>query len=403
MTDDGILPLDVAVISADPLWSVDAMNRVDRDLDGLRVSDYLAPEPAREDATPGRPAVFVVGPDLTPTAVADTAALTGGRPEIAVLFTVWEAGSDDDARVRAATGEEPLVAGDLETLVRRVDERLLALRTATLPAASPAPTTSAGTAATATVPATDPATGGLPAWTPEPAPDRIIVVTGGSGGTGRTTVAANLAATLVERTGQQVALLDAHGPVGDIPLLFGVPASTRHDLDDFVIDASTVVRFVTRDPATGMQVVVPPTGGDGYPRLDARQLLEVLVALEASTDVVVVDAPLDLVVDAGLAPLATAVVLVATTRTLHLKNVLVAADLLGRPDSLRLVVNEPSAGRRPGDQHSIERAVGLAVLAALPHDDELGEPGDDGRPQAVARPRSGFAKGVEAFADALTG
>jgi MinD-like ATPase involved in chromosome partitioning or flagellar assembly len=214
-------------------------------------------------------------------------------------------------------------------------------------------------------------------------------------------VAVNLAAAIADRTGRPTALLDAHGALGDIPLLLGIPASTDHDLDDFAIDATTVTRFTTHDPDTGVAVVVPPTGGSGFRRPTAVQLVELLVALEPSTDVVVVDAPLDLVVDGHLAPLAAATVLVTTTRLVHLKNVLVAADLLDRADSIRLVVNEPAEGHRPGDRHSIERAVGLPVTVALPFDEDLDQPDDTGRPRVRPEARSKLARAVEALADEL--
>lgn len=66
--------------------------------------------------------------------------------------------------------------------------------------------------------------GAVPAPTPDPATSahlgRIIAVSSGKGGVGKSTVAANLAAAMAAR-GQRVGLLDAdvYGP--DIPLMFG--------------------------------------------------------------------------------------------------------------------------------------------------------------------------------------
>eukprot|EP01036_Dinobryon_divergens_P010946 gene10946-14702_t len=123
-----------------------------------------------------------------------------------------------------------------------------------------------------------------------PAPDgaRIIAVTSGKGGVGKTFVSANLAAALTRR-GQRVLVLDADLGLANLDVVLNLhPKITLHDvftgkaaLDDAVIAAPG-----------GFDVLLAGSGMVEYSRLTPEvrnQFLSVIQALTPRYDVVLLD------------------------------------------------------------------------------------------------------------------
>jgi len=117
---------------------------------------------------------------------------------------------------------------------------------------------------------------------------RRIVVAGGKGGVGTSTIAMNLALALVD-AGQATLLVDAD-PRGNLAMLCGI--EDRYTLDDLLAARRTVAEVVAAGPG-GIQIVAGSRGWDESgigSATSADRLIEVLDNGDAKADLVVIDA-----------------------------------------------------------------------------------------------------------------
>lgn len=118
---------------------------------------------------------------------------------------------------------------------------------------------------------------------------RLVVVTGGKGGVGTTTVAVNLAVAAA-RAGRPTILVDADPGGGDVAMLCGL--QERYTLADVLSGRRTIAEVLQL--GTGPIQVLPGVWGlerlSDYPPAAAGRLLGQLHALGTQTDWVVLDA-----------------------------------------------------------------------------------------------------------------
>ena len=178
---------------------------------------------------------------------------------------------------------------------------------------------------------------------------RIIAITSGKGGVGKTFVSANLAAALTRR-GLRVLVLDADLGLANLDVVLNLhPKITLHDvftgkssLDDAVIAAPG-----------GFSVVLAGSGMVEYSRLTPEvrnQFLSVIQTLAPRFDVILLDT------GAGISDvvlfsvsLASEVLIVATPEPTSLTDAYAAIKVLAMQQQrqhIRIVVNQTA---RPGD------------------------------------------------------
>lgn len=199
--------------------------------------------------------------------------------------------------------------------------------------------------------APSPSSNATPAPTAQGA--RIIAVTSGKGGVGKTFVSANLAAALTRR-GQRVLVLDADLGLANLDVVLNLhPKITLHDvftgkssLDDAVIAAPG-----------GFSVVLAGSGMVEYSRLTPEvrnQFLSVIQTLAPRFDVILLDtgAGISDVVLFSIS-LAPEVLIVATPEPTSLTDAYAAIKVLAmqqKRQHVRMVVNQTA---RPGDGRAI--------------------------------------------------
>jgi ATP-binding protein involved in chromosome partitioning len=230
---------------------------------------------------------------------------------------------------------------------------------------------------------------------------RVIAVTSGKGGVGKSTLTANLAAALAMR-GVQVGVLDADVYGHSIPLLLGI----------------------RQRPIVVDKMIVPPVKGDlklmsiGFfldenqpvmwrgPMLH-RALEQFLQDVHwGEIDVLLVDMPPgtgDVAISlAQLLPRAE--VVVVTTPQAAAQEVAVRAALMAQKTGMRLVgaVENMSGdvfGHGGGERLAEE--LGVPLLATIPLDSRVRESGDSGEPLVSIDGDSAVAQAIGAVADRL--
>jgi flagellar biosynthesis protein FlhG len=126
---------------------------------------------------------------------------------------------------------------------------------------------------------------------PESRPRRkVIAVTSGKGGVGKTNIVTNLAIALA-RQGSRVLVLDGDLGLANVDLLLGV--APQYDLQDAILGDKRIEDIVLEGPE-GIRVVPASSGVEELANLDEYRtecLLRSLASVEADVDLILIDAP----------------------------------------------------------------------------------------------------------------
>ncbi len=214
---------------------------------------------------------------------------------------------------------------------------------------------------------------------------KMIVLVGPKGGSGKTLLAANLAAALADG-GRRVVVVDLDLQFGDVGLALGLaPDKTVYDLltSGGSMDAEKVDAFLAKHES-GAHALLAPRRPDQAGLITVDFLRDVYAVLRSSHDVVIVDTPPQFspeviaAVDAS-----TDVLVVAMLDALSLKNLrlgLETLELMGYPESaIRFVLNRADSqvgiglddvrailGRSPDISVPSDRAIVRSVNEGTP-------------------------------------
>ena len=244
-------------------------------------------------------------------------------------------------------------------------------------------------------------------------PLRVIAVTSGKGGVGKTTVSVNLATALAVR-GRRVLLFDADLGMANVHIFAGV--TPRGTLLDVIEGRSTLAQVLTGGPA-GIQIVCGASGVAGLADLDARVIERIgreLARLADDYDILLIDT------GAGISAqvmqfltLAHEIIVVATPNlaaTLDAYGVIKVAREARLPAQISILVNqtddETDGGaifaRLSGCAHRFLQFL-PSSLGSLRRDPAVEAANQSRQPLVLAQPASENARRFTAMAAHLAG
>ena len=236
---------------------------------------------------------------------------------------------------------------------------------------------------------------------------RVLTVFSPKGGTGKTSVATNLACALVKREGKKTLLLDLDLQFGDSAIVLGLePEKTIYDLvvAPGELDSEKLAGYVTKH-VSGLDVLAAPLRPEDAELVTEGKVTALIEVARGSYDAIVVDtspffhgpmlATLDRTDD---------LLVVVGLDVPTLKNVRLAMqtlELLSFPASrVKYIMNRANSnvGLKPRE---VEAALKVKVSYELPSDAIVPLTVNRGNPCVLAEPRCDFSKGIWAMAKQL--
>ena len=240
---------------------------------------------------------------------------------------------------------------------------------------------------------------------------RVIAISSGKGGVGKSTVAANLAIALVQQ-GHRVGLMDAdvYGP--NIPRMFGVfdkppvIGGRIQPLEAHGVKLMSLGFLVDRDaPAIWRGPIIMKIVQQFLRDVDWGELDYFIVDLPPGTG----DAQLSLVQSSQVA----AAVIVTTPQEIAVGDALrgakmfekVGVPVVGVVENMSAFI-DPETGKRfelfsSGGGQRLADEIGVPLLGSVPLQPGLAEDADRGRPVLVAQPATPAARALAALAETL--
>lgn len=204
---------------------------------------------------------------------------------------------------------------------------------------------------------------------------RIIVVTSGKGGVGKTTVSAALATTLATM-GKRVVAVDADVSLNNLDLALGLEGAVAYDLYDVVSGNCRVRQALVRYPPCANLYLLPSVHPLGT--VDAHAFAEVALTLAESYDFVIIDCPAG--IDEGFARAARAASEALVVTTPHTSALRDADKVLGLLDAYNLSRCGLVINRLRGDMvlegsmlspADVARVLHARVIGCIPEDDSV--------------------------------
>jgi pilus assembly protein CpaE len=235
----------------------------------------------------------------------------------------------------------------------------------------------------------------------------VVAIYSPKGGTGKTTLALNLACVL-RRQGKAVALIDGVMQFGALRHVLQVPPTTRSFVDLPAAGAmrNSIAEVLWEGPG-GVHILLAPARPEESDLVQSGDIAVAMGLLAETHDYVIVDAPARLSEDTlAILDAATLILIVVTYMSATVANARSAIDTfeaLGYKGQkpILLIVNQAdtAAGMSRG---GLEHALNLPVIAEIPTDWKVvSESLNKQQPFVLSQPSAAVSKAIEHLANAL--
>ena len=236
---------------------------------------------------------------------------------------------------------------------------------------------------------------------------RLVTVFSPKGGTGKTVLSTNLAASLAKHWGKKALLLDLDLQFGDAAIMLGLePEKTIYDLVTAPgeLDSEKLAGYTTRH-SSGLDILPAPLRPEDAELVTEAKLARLLEVARESYDVIVVDTspffhgPMLATLDRTDELLLLTSLDVPTIKNVRLS--LQTLELLSFPqDRIKVVLNR--ANSKVGMQRKeVEAALEMPVRHEVPSDRAVPIAVNRGKPAVIEEARSEFAKALRELAKSL--
>lgn len=233
---------------------------------------------------------------------------------------------------------------------------------------------------------------------------RVLTVFSAKGGSGKTMLAVNLAATLADRGHRQVCIVDLDLAFGDVAIAMQLfPAHTIADAVPLggQIDSSAVAAMLTQHSA-GLSAIVAPTEPSTAESIHPKLISTLLDVLRDEFDYIVVDTSpaFDDQVMAAL-DVSDLITLIVTPDVPALKTLKITVETLlelGYPrEKLRLVLNRSDS--RVGISHAeVEKTAVMPLAGLIPSSRDVPSSVNRGVPLVQDDPKHPVSQAITQFA-----
>lgn len=210
---------------------------------------------------------------------------------------------------------------------------------------------------------------------------KILLVTSGKGGTGKTTVSLLLAHALCQRD-RNVLLLELDSGLRGLDLLLGVSDRVVYDLSDYLCGRCRPAKAIVpcETERGNLHLIAAPS--DRHFVADQQALAQLLKSLSSCYDDLILDAAAGLGRGFDVASaLCTAALVVTTPDPVSVRDASKAAAMLRRTGS-RLVVNKFSTRQLSGDLPHLDAiidTVGAQLISVIPEDPAVAQAAVEGK------------------------
>jgi pilus assembly protein CpaE len=238
---------------------------------------------------------------------------------------------------------------------------------------------------------------------------RIVTVFSPKGGTGKTSIATNLAAALAKHQGKRALLLDLDLQFGDAAIMLGLePEKTIYDLvvAPGELDSEKLAGYITRHPC-GLDMLPAPLRPEDAELVTEAKLARLLEVARESYDVIVVDTspffhgPMLATLDRTDELLMLCGLDVPTLKNVRLS--LQTLELLSFPTTrIRFVLNR--ANSKVGmSKKEVEGALEVQISFEVPSDRAVPISVNRGNPAVLAEAGAEFSTAIKKMAKAFSG
>ncbi|MEA5419034.1 septum site-determining protein MinD [Spirulina sp. CCNP1310] len=223
---------------------------------------------------------------------------------------------------------------------------------------------------------------------------RIIVVTSGKGGVGKTTTTANLGTALAKR-GHKVALVDADFGLRNLDLLLGLENRVVYTAVEAIAGECRLEQALVKDKRQPTLALLPAAQNRNKEAVTPEQMKKLVLALQKAFDYIIVDCPagIELGFRNAIAAAKEAII-VTTPEVTAVRDADRVIGLLEANDirNIRLIVNRirPEMVEMQ-DMMSVDdvlEILAIPLLGVIPDDERIITASNRGEPIALSQERA---------------